>query len=106
VNRMFVAHRGKSAANVRENPRAALVLSSGPPPRAQTSPSATSQVTGAQIKVRATILTSGKMLEQARRRAVVVLGPEAPDSFDATVVLEVDERHSIVPRRGEAEPTL
>jgi hypothetical protein len=46
------------------------------------------------------------MHEQSIRRIVQALGPEARDIFDATIVLKVDEIYSIVPGRGEAEPTF
>jgi hypothetical protein len=58
--------------------------------------SAISRVTAAQIKGKATILTSGDRHEQARRRTVEALGPEARDSFDGTTVLKVDEMHSML----------
>jgi hypothetical protein len=60
---MFVAHGGESAANLREKTGGALVFSFDPPSRAKTSLSAMSQFTGAQIKGRATILTSSTMHE-------------------------------------------
>jgi predicted pyridoxine 5'-phosphate oxidase superfamily flavin-nucleotide-binding protein len=96
-----VTAQGKSASNVRENPRAALVVHSTPPTGAQASLHSIVRVLGAQLKGRATLLTSGEAHEQARRRAAEALGPEARDTFDATVVLTVDEVFSLVPGTSE-----
>jgi predicted pyridoxine 5'-phosphate oxidase superfamily flavin-nucleotide-binding protein len=96
-----VSARGKSATNIRENPRAALVVHSTPPPDTQASLASISQVRGAQMKGRAVVVTSGDDHERARRRAVESLGSEAPDIFAATVVLEVEEVYSLVPRAGQ-----
>lgn len=102
---MAATLKGKSVANLRENPRAALIVHSDPPPRAQASLATISRVTGAQIKGRATILTSGDIHEQARRTTAEALGPEARDAFEATIVLEVDEIYSLVPGSAGAAPT-
>lgn len=100
-----VTAKGKSASNIRENPRAALVVHSAAPARTQASLNSISQVLGAQFKGRATILTSGDAHEEARRRTAESLGPEPRDTFDATTVLEVDEVFSLVPGSAEGRPT-
>lgn len=94
---MAATLRGKSVANLRENSRAALVVHSAPPPKREASMANIAQVSGGQIKGRATILTSGAMHEQAKSMTAEVLGPEAAEIFDATVVLTVEEIHSIIP---------
>jgi predicted pyridoxine 5'-phosphate oxidase superfamily flavin-nucleotide-binding protein len=100
-----VTAHGKSATNVRENPSAALVVHSTPPAGKQASMASISQVKGAQIKGTAVLLASGEVHEQARRRTTETLGPEARDTFDATVVLRVDEVFSLVPGSRGASPT-
>jgi predicted pyridoxine 5'-phosphate oxidase superfamily flavin-nucleotide-binding protein len=102
---MAVTAQGKSASNIRENPSAALVAHSGAPTRTQASLASISQVAGAQIKGRAVILTSGEAHEQARRTTAESLGPEARDTFDATVVLRADEVFSLVPGSRDGSPT-
>lgn len=102
---MAVTAQGKSASNIRENPRAALVVHSTAPTRTQASLDGISRVLGAQFKGHAIILTSGEAHEQARRRTVESLGPEAQDTFDATVVLRVDEVFSLVPGSRDGGPT-
>jgi predicted pyridoxine 5'-phosphate oxidase superfamily flavin-nucleotide-binding protein len=101
---MAVTAQGKSAANIRENPKAALVVHSTPPSSTQASLASISQVMGAQIKGRAVILTSGDTHEQARRRTADYLGPEARDTFDATIVLQVEEVFSLVPASRHQSP--
>ena len=102
---MAVTAQGKSATNIRENPRAALVVHSDPPPRARASLATISRVKGAQIKGRAIVLTSGDLHEQAMRITAGALGPKARDLFDATIILEVDEIFSLVPDpRGAGQP--
>lgn len=101
---MAVTAQGKSANNVRENPRAALVVHSAVPARTQGSLNSISRVLGAQFKGRATVLTSGQAHEQARRRTAESLGPEARDTFDATIVLSVDEVFSLVPGSRDGSP--
>lgn len=100
-----VTARGKSASNIRENPSAALVAHSAAPTRTQASLNSISRVLGAQVKGRAALLTSGEAHEQARRRTAESLGPEARDTFDATVVLRVDEVFSLVPGSRGRSPT-
>lgn len=102
---MAVTAQGKSASNIRENPRAALVVHSAAPTGTQASLNGISRVLGAQVKGRAILLTSGEAHEQARRRTVESLGPEARDTFDATVVLRVDEVFSLVPGSRDGSPT-
>jgi predicted pyridoxine 5'-phosphate oxidase superfamily flavin-nucleotide-binding protein len=101
---MAATLKGKSVSNLRENPRAALVVHSDPPSSAQASLSTISQVKGAQIKGRATILTSGDIHEQARRTVADALGPEARDMFDATIVFKVDRIYSLVPGSADGAP--
>jgi predicted pyridoxine 5'-phosphate oxidase superfamily flavin-nucleotide-binding protein len=96
---------GKSVSNLQENPRAALVVHSDPPPRALASLSTISRVKGAQIKGRATVLTSGDVHTEVGRQTAEVLGSEARDTFDATIVLQVDEIHSLVPGSAGVTPT-
>ncbi|MDH4207283.1 MAG: pyridoxamine 5'-phosphate oxidase family protein [Anaerolineae bacterium] len=95
-----VTAQGKSATNIRENARAALVVHSTPPSGRQASLASISQVRGAQIKGRAVVVASGDHHEQARKRTVESLGPEARDTFEATIVLQVEEIHSLVPQAG------
>jgi predicted pyridoxine 5'-phosphate oxidase superfamily flavin-nucleotide-binding protein len=102
---MAVTLHGKSVSNLQENPQAALVVHSHPPRKAQASLSAISLVTGAQIKGRATILTSGDIHTEMGRRTAETLGSEARDTFDATIVLQVDEIHSLVPGSADVTPT-
>jgi hypothetical protein len=102
---MAVTAQGKSASNIRENPSAALVVHSTPLAGTLASMASISQVLGAQVKGTAAILTSGDAHEQARRRTVESLGPEARDTFDATVVLRVDEVFSLVPGSRDGSPT-
>jgi predicted pyridoxine 5'-phosphate oxidase superfamily flavin-nucleotide-binding protein len=102
---MAVTAQGKSASNIRENPSAALVVHSAAPTRTQASLNSISRVLGAQSKGRAIILTSGDAHEQARRRTAESLGPEARDTFDATVALRVDEVFSLVPGSRDGSPT-
>jgi hypothetical protein len=71
----------------------------------QASLNSISRVLGAQVKGRAILLTSGDAHEQARRRTAESLGPEARDTFDATVVLRVDEVFSLVPGSRDGSPT-
>lgn len=96
---------GKSVSNLQENPRAALVVHSDPPPRALASLSTISRVSGAQIKGRATVLTSGDVHTEVGDRTAETFGPEARDIFDATIVLEVDEVYSLVPGSAAVTPT-
>ena len=96
---------GKSVSNLQENPRAALVVHSNPPPRGQASLSAIARVRGAQIKGRATVLTSGDIHTEMGKRTAEALGPEARDTFDATIVLEVDEVYSLDPGSADVTPT-
>jgi predicted pyridoxine 5'-phosphate oxidase superfamily flavin-nucleotide-binding protein len=102
---MAVTPQGKSASNIRENPSAALVVHSTPSAGTLASMASISQVMGAQVKGTAAILTSGDTHEQARRRTVESLGPEARDTFDATIVLRVDEVFSLVPGSRDGNPT-
>lgn len=102
---MAVTKQGKSASNIRNNPRAALVVHSTLPAGTRASLHSISRVLGAQLKGRATLLTSGEAHEQARRRTAEALGPEARDAFDATVVLTVDEVYSLVPGSQEGSRT-
>jgi predicted pyridoxine 5'-phosphate oxidase superfamily flavin-nucleotide-binding protein len=96
---------GKSVSNLQENPRAALVVHSNPPPRGQTSLSAIARVKGAQIKGRATVLTSGDIHTEMGKRTAETLGSGARDTFDATIVLEVDEVYSLDPGSADVSPT-
>jgi predicted pyridoxine 5'-phosphate oxidase superfamily flavin-nucleotide-binding protein len=100
-----VTAQGKSAANIRENPRAALVVHSTPPSGAQASLASITQVKGAQIKGKAVVVTSGDNHELARNRAAEALGPEARDTFAATIVLQVEEIYSLVPQPGRQSRT-
>jgi hypothetical protein len=100
-----VTGQGKSASNIRKNPRAALVVHSSLPAGTRASLHSISRVFGAQLKGRATLLTSGEAHDQARRRTAETLGPEARDAFDATVVLTVDEVFSLVPGSQEGSRT-
>jgi predicted pyridoxine 5'-phosphate oxidase superfamily flavin-nucleotide-binding protein len=102
---MAATLRGKSVANLRDNPRAALVVHSAPPPKREASMAKIAQVSGGQIKGRATILTSGTMHEQAKSMTAEVLGPETAEIFDATVVLTVEEIHPIIPGTTTEKPT-
>jgi len=99
-----VTAHGKSATNLRRNPHAALVVHTEPPARADASLASISQVMGAQIKGTATVHTSGEAYELARRRTLETLGLRAAETFDATVVLKVEEVFSLVPgaRREES----
>lgn len=96
---MAATLHGKSATNLRENPRAALVVHSTPPPKRHASIESMSQVTGGQIKGRATVLTSGEIHEETQRLTAETLGAEAAEIFDATLVLTIDEIYTITPRR-------
>jgi predicted pyridoxine 5'-phosphate oxidase superfamily flavin-nucleotide-binding protein len=102
---MAATLQGKSVTNLRENPRAALVVHSAPPPKRDASMANIAQVSGGQIKGSATVVTSGAMHEQTKRMTAEVLGPEAAEIFDATIVLTVDEIHSIIPGTTTEEPT-
>ncbi len=88
---------GKTVTNLKGNPRAALVFHSQPPPRGEASIEKLALVIGGQIKGTATILTSGDLHEQAKRMTAEMLGPQAAEAFDATIVLKVEEVFSITP---------
>lgn len=102
---MAVTSQGKSATNVRENPRAALVVHSEPPSRMGASLGSISQVLGAQIKGTAAVLASGEVHDLVRRKTCGALGADAVDAFDATVVLKVEEVFSLVPGSRKGTPT-
>jgi len=88
---------GKTVTNLKENPQAALVVHSEPPPRGEASLERLARVTGGQIKGSATLPTSGDIYEQTKRMTAEILGPEAAEAFDATIVLKVEEVFSITP---------
>lgn len=87
----------KTLENLEENPKAAVVVNSAAPPKAEISVEKLAQITGAQIKGSVTLLTSGDMHEQTRGMVAKILGAEAAQLLKATVVLKVEEIYSITP---------
>jgi predicted pyridoxine 5'-phosphate oxidase superfamily flavin-nucleotide-binding protein len=95
---MAVTTQGKSATNLADNPAAALVVHSEPPAKVDASLRSISQVRGAQIKGTATVHTSGEAHEVMRRKIAEVVGADGVSSFEATILLQVEEILPIVPR--------
>ena len=57
---------GKTLQNLRENPKAMVLVHSAPPPKAEFSMGTLAPVTGAQIRGSVTLQTSGDMHEQMK----------------------------------------
>ena len=88
---------GKTLENLKENPKAAIVVNSAAPPKAEISVEKLAQVTGGQIKGSVTLLTSGDIHEQTKSMVAKLLGTEAARMLKATVVLKVEEIYSVTP---------
>jgi predicted pyridoxine 5'-phosphate oxidase superfamily flavin-nucleotide-binding protein len=88
---------GKTLDNLKENPKAALVVNSAAPPKAEISVEKMAQITGGQVKGSVTLLTSGDVHEQTKGMLAKILGAEAAQMLKATVVLKVEEVYSITP---------
>lgn len=86
---------GKTLDNLKENPKAAVVVNSAAPSKAEMSLEKYAQVTGAQIKGSVTLLTSGDMHEQTKRVVAQALGAEVGQMVKATIVLKVEEIYSV-----------
>ena len=91
---------GKTLENLKENPRAAVVVNSAAPPKAEISVEKLAQITGGQIKGSVILLTSGDTHEQTKDMVAKILGAEAAQMLKATVVLKVEEVYSITPGPG------
>lgn len=88
---------GKTLENLKENPKAAVVVNSAAPPKAEISIEKLAQITGWQMKGSVALLTSGDMHEQTKGMVTKILGAEAAQMLKATVVLKVEEIYSIMP---------
>ena len=88
---------GKTLDNLKENPKAAvLVTSAAPAPsKAEMSAEKYAQVTGAQIKGSVTLLTSGDVHEQVKSVVAQALRAEVAKMVKATIALKVEEIYSV-----------
>ncbi len=87
----------KTLQNLKENPKAAVVVSSASPSKAEVSVEKLVQVTGGQIKGSVTLLDSGDMHEQMKGVMARLLGAATVGMLKTTVVLKVEEIYSITP---------
>ena len=87
---------GKTFENIRENPRASVVVYSGlPSDKRQASPQGFMQVSGGQVKGSASLQSSGEWFEQTKAMMAESVGPEAAAKLQAVVVLKVEEVYSV-----------
>jgi len=87
----------KTLENLKENPKAAVVVNAGTPPKAERSGKEIPKFTGGQIKGSVTLLTSGDMHEQTKNRIAQMVGTELAGRMKATVVIKAEEIYAIAP---------
>ncbi len=88
---------GKTLDNLRENPRAAVLVTSVPPApsKAKMSAEKYAEVTGGQIKGSVTLQTSGDTHEKMKNLVAQALGAEAAQAVNTSLVLKVEEIYSV-----------
>jgi predicted pyridoxine 5'-phosphate oxidase superfamily flavin-nucleotide-binding protein len=87
----------KTLENLKENPKAAIVVNVGKPPKKERSRVKIPKFIGAQIKGSVTLLTSGDMHEQTKNRITPLVGTELAGRMKATVVIKAEEIYAIAP---------
>jgi predicted pyridoxine 5'-phosphate oxidase superfamily flavin-nucleotide-binding protein len=87
----------KTLENLKENPKAAIVVNAATPPKAERSEKEIPKFAGGQIKGSVTLLTSGDMHEQTKNRITPMVGTELAGRMKATVVIKAEEIYAIAP---------
>jgi predicted pyridoxine 5'-phosphate oxidase superfamily flavin-nucleotide-binding protein len=87
----------KTLENLKENPKAAVVVNTGTPPKEKRSMEKIPKFIGGQVKGSVTLLTSGDMHEQTKDRVAPMVGTELAGRMKATVVIKAEEIYAIAP---------
>jgi len=87
----------KTLENLKQNPKAAVVINATKPPDKEGSGGKGPKFIGGQVKGSVTLLTSGDMHEQTKNRIAQKIGTEMAGRIKATVVIKAEEIYSVTP---------
>jgi predicted pyridoxine 5'-phosphate oxidase superfamily flavin-nucleotide-binding protein len=93
---MAAGFMNKSFQNLKENPRASVIVySSLPPLKTKATMDDFAKIGGAQIKGSVSLLTSGEIHERNKAMIAERISQQMADMMKATVVLKVEEIYSV-----------